>query len=466
MSSSTISPFYTTDLEVLKALMLDRSSFLDSVTDAVNYEGTKSDAAKMVAVLEKNAFLQLMPAFLTDADISIRNKAYLALGNLIASNNQAVAEAAFKCAYNALKDNKFALSAETARGVAYVLANMALRFSQWPNAKEIQGAVLCDKAPLLLCAKRNLTTDLHSSVKKDLLWVFKRLKSSLLEPTLLISLLEQEEKSTFKLALHLLGDQVSSDTFFESHCFEPTYEYLRGMLLKDAAPFGTTHEHLWMLSNLVTEGDMGQMFLEDEELFEAVANHIQLGEDSALVSESVWVISNSLAHTQLKDLSHFRLFEVCNVLQVFLQGDHGSSMIRDAAESHLQKVEAEINKRFPPMTPFIEPMADYYEYIMHEEDNTLPAEPQSPSKCPGFTIYNPPSAFDLLRKNLIFDMTSATVFDLITTLEANDLQFTPIPEGTTLTVDDLAALETRGFVIRRGCIGINPALTLAVYNSA
>ena len=492
-SFNRVSPFYTTDLEAMTALVLNRSAFLDSVTDAVTYEDKKPEAAQMVAVLEKNAFLQLMPAFLSDADISIRNKAYLALGNLIASNNRTVAEAAFKCAYNALKDNKFVFTAETARGIAYILANMALRFSQWPNAKDILGVVLYADAPLLFCAKRNLTADLPSSAKKDLLWVFKKLKSSLLEPTLLMSILEREEKNTFKLALYLLGEKVSSNKFFESHCFEETYDYLSGMLLKDESPFGTTHEHLWMLSNLVTESGMGLQFLQDEDLFEAVAKRIRLGEDNAVVTESVWVICNSLAHVQLADLSSFRLFEVCDALQVFLQGDHGSPLIRDEAEIYLQNVEAEINNRYPPTTPVVEPETVYddftfhgvkYEvkcsppttpvvepetvyddFTFHEEDYTLRTEMQPPCVCPGFTIYNPPSAATLLQKNIIYEFTSVTVFDLIKSLESNNLQFTPIPAGTKLTVEDLAALETRGFTIIRGHIGINPALSKAMYNA-
>jgi hypothetical protein len=211
MSSSSIAPFYTTDLEATTALVLDRSGFLDSVTDAVTYEDKDNNAAKMLSILatENSAFLSVFPALLTDVDVEIRNKAYLALGNLIASDNYAIAQVALKCAYNAVVNNKFVFTKETANGIAYVLTNMAMRFKQWPNVKEIPNIAVCAESPILLYAKTYLTADLPASVKRDMLWVFKKLKSSLLEPTFLINLLEQEEKKTFRIALHMLGEQVS-----------------------------------------------------------------------------------------------------------------------------------------------------------------------------------------------------------------------------------------------------------------
>lgn len=469
----------------MTALVLDRSSFLDSVTDAVTYEDKKSEAAKMVAVLEKTAFLSLMPVFLTDADSNIRKKAFLALGNLIASTNRAVAEAAFKCAFNALTSKKFVFTTETAAGIAYTLANMAMRINQWSNIKDILGAPLCIKTPIALYAKEHLTADLPSTVKHDLLWIYKRLEapcwktSAKLDPRLLISILEQTEKKTFKAALHLLGEQVADDKFFESHCFEETYNYLWDTLQKTEAPFGTTVEHLWMLSNLVTESGMGLQFLQDEEFFDAVSDHIRLSEDDRVVSEAVYVIVNSLAHVNLKNLAQFTLFDVRDVLQDFLQIGAGSSKIQKEADATLDKVEAEINARYPP-TPVVEEEDTVYEEngvdlevdydstwypTASERAEAIYAEAQPPCELPAFTIYNPPCAVDLLRKKIIFEFTSLTVYNLIMSVEANNLQFTPIPEGTSLTVEDLKALETRGYTIVRGCIGINPTISLAMYGS-
>jgi hypothetical protein len=489
-SFSTVAPFYTSDLEAMTALVLNRSSFLDSVTDAVTHEGKNSDATKMVSVLEKNAFLSLMPAFLTDADINIRKKAYLALGNLIASDNRAVAEVAFKCAYNALVDDKFVFTAETAPGISYVLANLAMRIAKWSNVKDILGNALYIKAPIALYVKEHLTTELSASVKHDLLWVFKHLErpcwktSAKLDPLLLISILEEEQKKTFKLALHLLGDQVADDQFFESHCFEETYDYLSYTLQKDKVPFDTTVEHLWMLSNLVTESGMGLLFLQDEDLFDAIATLIRLDDSVATTVEAVFVIMNSLHHVNLHDLAQFRLFEVRDLLSGFVKDNIGRANFRAEVETMLTKVDAEIRARFPPSTPVVEPEEEddtvYEEYgadmeidydsawypTASERAETIFSEAQPPCEIPAFSIFNPPSAVDLLRKKIIFEFTSATVFNLIQSLEANNLQFTPIPDGTTLTVEDLKALETRGYVIVRGAIGINPTITLALYGSA
>ena len=177
MSSSSIASFYTTDLEATTALVLDRSSFLDSVTDAVTYEDKDANAAKMVSILaaENSAFLSVFPALLTDVDVKIRNKAYLALGNLIASDNYAMAQVMLKCAHNAIVNKKFVFTKETANGIAYVLTNMATRFKQWPNVKEIPNIAVCAESPILLYAKTYLTADLPASVKRDMLWVFKKL---------------------------------------------------------------------------------------------------------------------------------------------------------------------------------------------------------------------------------------------------------------------------------------------------
>ena len=85
---------------------------------------------------------------------------------------------------------------------------------------------------------------------------------------------------------------------------------------------------------------------------------------------------------------------------------------------------------------------------------------------PSLSIFNPPSAVTLLLRKTVQEFTSETVYNLIRSVETNNLQFTPIPTGTTLTVEDLKSLEARGYVIVRGSIGINPAITLALYGTA
>jgi len=463
-SSSNVSSFYVSDVEIFKAVMLDRSSFLDSVTDAVTYEDKNSDATKMISILSNNAFLSLMPALLTDADINIRNKAYLALGNLIASNNRDMSVAALNCAYKALTDKKFVFTTETSHGIAFILTNMAMRYARWaqwfPNAN-------VNKNDVLLYAEEHLTADLPASVKRDLLWVFKELKSHfLLEPTLLITLLEQQQKKTFSTALRFLGDIVSDDKFFESHCFMPTYNYLRGMLLKNEAPFGTTLDHLWMLSNLVTESGMGLTFLQDYDLFEAVTDRIRHSKENLVVSEAVWVLLNSLVHVDLKDLSHFCVLDTHDVILDFLRGNRGTPIVRKEAPLACSKLMDFITTRYLPADD-VEDVEEDEEYE-DEEEIWYPATASEeaahpPCEISGFTLYNPPSAADLLQKRIVRGVTSAAVFNLVQILEANNLQFTPIPDDMALTAEDLKALETRGYAISGGRIGINPVLSMAFY---
>lgn len=478
--SSFIAPFYSSDLEAMTALVLNRSQFLDSVTDAVTYEDKMPDAAKMVSVLEKNAFLSLIPAFLTDADTSIRKKAYLALGNLIASDNRAVAEVAFKSAYGAFLTKKFDF-ANDAHGVAYVLGNMALRIKQWPEfyANNLDICV----TDILLYAKCHLTADLPSPVKHDLLWIFRQLDCAwMLTASRLIELLNQKEKKTFRTALYLLGELVSAD-ICPDDTVTPVYNYLEEALAKQVTPFKTKHEHLWMLSNLVLEDGVAKDFFDDQGFFDVVANVIRLDKDERSVIEAVYVIVNCLTRVPPRDLTHFRLLEVQDLLTIFLDHEFGRANFRTEVRDMLDKVNESVTARYVPVEV---PRTDDDESTVYEEtgmdmeidyeaswvptgseqaEAEIYAQAQPPCELPSFTIYNPPSAFELLRKRTVYEFTSATVYNLITALEANNLAFTPIPEGTTLTVEDLKILETRGFVIVRGSIGINPALTLAFYGT-
>ena len=98
----------------------------------------------------------------------------------------------------------------------------------------------------------------------------------------------------------------------------------------------------------------------------------------------------------------------------------------------------------------------------------MPCERPSVVVPPAAPLGNcyPPTALDLLLGDAVYAGTSRTVYNLIRSVEQNGCNFTPIPEDVVLTVTDLKSLESRGFVISRGYIGINTTLSTAFYGTA
>ncbi len=497
---STIASFYTTDLEATTALVLDRSGFLDSVTDAVNYEDKDNNAAKMVSILGTGAYFSILSVLLQDADATIRNKAFLALGNLIASDNDAVAKSAVKYAYNAISEMKNRRSPDIIHGLAYVLGNLAQYFARRGDHLAFPSAKPCYSSVVTRLAKEIVSADTPAKALRDLLWVFKHLKApTAVDTQTLIAILKKKEKKTFKTALYLLGEQVSELDFAsckEESDFtlcEELYDYLSFAIDTEfKAPFNTLVEHLWILSNLLVEPGMGSKFFQDGvdytySLYEDVLTIIRLGENRRAIPEAVWVLANALHHVKdLSTLSHFQLTEVADVLRMFLSMDIGGAQVQREATATIARIEAEITARTAPVAePETTTVYDDYNYDNYNDNNNYdeadfgPADmeidevfnypceiPCAPTTLPSLSIFNPPSAITLLQRKTVHEFTSETVYNLIRSVEANNLQFTPIPTGTTLTVEDLKALEQRGYSIVRGMVGINPAITVALYGTA
>ena len=63
-SSSTVSSFYTSDLDAITAFVMRRNEFLDLVTDAVTYENTNPNASAMLELLCNNTFIPLISRLL------------------------------------------------------------------------------------------------------------------------------------------------------------------------------------------------------------------------------------------------------------------------------------------------------------------------------------------------------------------------------------------------------------------
>jgi hypothetical protein len=91
--------------------------------------------------------------------------------------------------------------------------------------------------------------------------------------------------------------------------------------------------------------------------------------------------------------------------------------------------------------------------IPHIESN-IPCE---------ISMFTPPTALELLTKGFVPKKTSKVVYDLIRSVEANNLNYTPVPKDALLGVDDLMALEERGFSIQNGYVGISTRILYSYY---
>lgn len=507
MSASASTAFPTSALDVCSGFVLDRAHFLDQITDAVNVEDSNRDAEKMLSLLQSNQLINIVGRCLSDASKKINRKALLALGNLMASDNAAVGDDAHAVAMKALDPvlRDLGKSEKLASGVGFVLRNLAKFGATDDDVPQKVSAIVSEMIA-------RYAGDSNDEILFDLLWAAIQLQCfKQVDTGSLLAILAYPRNSITYPALSLLGDQLSEDEY-DTHYHDVTYDVLRALLLEERGR-NTLHLALWCLTNLVVEGWMGERFLQDEELRAFISN---LAECSAVrkahvAREAMYVLANAIAKTDLAPL--------------FEDNDE----LRDSLYTTLQKADAQCLSAsdHKALTEAITKVGAFYEVETEEEtdeeetdeeeastivEEVIPEEEDGVPTYPDlsgviFEIHNP-SAFegtddknvDNLFANLNLPCerptpndynfnqclgtyypqnalsiiahinsaygTSKTVFDLINRVSNNSGAFTAIEDNVTLTIKDLKDLEIRGYVVMRGCVGINPAITKALYPDA
>jgi len=488
-SSSTVS-YFTSELEVMMAFVLDRSKFLDTVTDAVTYETHDPAAERMIALLENQTFLLTIPALLCDKDLKVRSKAYLALGNLIASDNRKIAQMAFGVAVKGFKYVERGFKEqETFAGSAYALHNIAMRIRDWKElGQDHVKSLVVDTA----CAKMNME-ECTPAAMRDLLHTVHMLGSAADVPTeVLLRLVSTKAKGIHKTALKMLGEQLS-DTDFKLAFVRPAYDCYRGLILNGQYNSVGWQEVFWGFSNVVVEDGIADHFLADDDLLctiieIATAHHAYVGE-----CEATWVLVNAIAKADVKLPPIDKLHTIVDTIQTFLANYNiVKGNIYSSSQEALEKINTEFVRRFPPEEdyeteededameidedstvmgwPITTPAHDEYESLWREINKQCESDDRYglPCELPSLNTttadYTPPTAAQLLDATKSYDKTSKIVFELINSVVMGGGAFMAMPDNTVLTKADLVAIESRGFVIIRGSIGVNPLLSAAFYS--
>lgn len=481
------------------AFVTDRSTFLDTVTDAIEFESSDPKAQKMIELLAGNtAFLLTIPALLNDKDHSVRSKTCLALGNLIASDNNKMSTMAFGIAKRSVKYilNCFE-DAATVDGAAYVVHNIALRLS---GQKDEATAELC--ATILDAAKANIGRDIRISAARDLLYAIKRVGSYKDAPTaVLLKLIRSNSKSAQRIALDMLADQISEENFDDAFLV-PSYDCLRDHILSKRDTFDSFvwRAGVWAFANLMTEDGMADRFVQDEQMLDKMIAISAVNPSYYARSEAAWSLVNATVKGTISVFTDDVMHKIYNALHTF-QGKerkdgflstHLGEAIREAetllvdemasimygwkrpfSSNSTNDVPMEIDSDAASGLP-AGPMKNYIDVgawakaVSYEDqgyetyDAAAAAAAAAEMEEEEYEDENyAPSAMELLAYEADFGHASPTVCSLIDSVARNNNAFTPIPETVTLTVADLRALECRGFIIVRGALGINPLLTTA-----
>lgn len=468
------------------AFVLDRAKFLDTVTDAVTYETNDPAAERMIALLENQTFLLTIPALLCDKDLKVRNKAYLALGNLIASDNRKISQMAFGVAVKGFKyvERGFTES-ETFAGAAYVLHNIGVRIRDWKElGQDHIKSLVVDTA----CAKLR-AGDCTNAAICDLLHTVHMIGKATDVPTdVLLRLVSKKAKGVYRTALKMLGEQISEEDFKLTHA-RSAYDCYRDLLINGRLNVDTLREVLWGFSNIVVEEGIADHFLADHDAREEIISVATLDNTYNIEAEATWVLLNAVSKADMTVPPLDVLQGIADSVQTFLANyDADNCQIYAAAQETLENIRAEYNRRCPPFEPETESETDEDAMEIDEDDDVLPPTAEEdyealwreitqswecdvcpPCELPSLTPvrladYSPPSAIQILEMRRNYGTTSMTVNNLINSVVDNQGAFTPLPDNVALTKADLAAIDARGFTIVRGNIGINPLLSTAVYS--
>jgi hypothetical protein len=428
--------FYTSNLEVNTAMILDLSEFLDKVTDAVNCESTNSDAARMVAILVSNDFIRLIARLADPKRPKIASKALLALGNLINSDN----DTASKLALGSTVKNLQAICdcfkyTHSRNGAAYLSVCLAKHFAK-TSANVEQRRILVNA--LIEALTDSLGVHTSDMALKDMLQSVDILSESRRVSTnLLLHILDTNKNSSVRcVALNLLEDHSAEN--FDQYALRSMNILLK--LLPNSYN-NEMHKILHVLSNIVVEAGMADVFLSDSNSVSEVCSCIP--DNNAL-----WVIGNAVNKcSDLATVPEQSIDSIAAVIGSFIPNDDigyklKNEIIHKIEAPRYPHTESETSELYAPSSP-IAPTEE------HSENNS----------------YYPDDAYSLLSLKLPTNGTSRVVYDLIGKIANSIEYYISIPDDIQFTVKDLKDLEDRGFIISRGYLTINPALISAIYRS-
>jgi len=529
ITSSTIgannkSTFYNTDLEARTAFVLNRRGFLNKVRDAVLEETENKFAANMLHLLGENGYFEIIARLVNDPNGKIARRAMLVMSNLFASDygyirNESLEYGQHMCdaVYDTLLNTE---NVRLRRAAAYYLANYVKFFFSKTIVRDF--VTNFDYDFLFTCKDSNVTRDLlwgfrvgaPSSVPFHFL-------------TDVIGCRDTKAKE-FMPVIEILGDLAQTDLGGEKAvaiCDALLYD---GGIYR-AKKFGTRflREALFTLANVLCEVPAASRLLDREANWYAdseitflteLANH----EDDVVATEATHCLVNAVMNAERESiltLSEEFLSDITPLPQV----QRNVSEARDRLVAfHVEEKEAELAARsamdyiynrinacddcfceeeVEATIPIDEEeVLSEIENAMNEDEDMEIDEDASSAPAPASASYVSPlwnlpcdrpdnninnsnnnlgneqnggvcgdsyyvcTALDILTHNRRYNVSRA-VYDLVNLVSANPSDYTPIPANLALTGKDLQTLESLGYCIGHGAIGINP-LVAAMVSSA
>jgi hypothetical protein len=451
---------------------VDRNAFLDTVADAVIVEDTCDSANKMISMLANGPYIGIIGNLLGHKDVEVRNKAFLALGNLIASNIRAVSSVATDIAIKVLSLIEAGIAVDATRNNAiYVASNIVRSRTSASLSSE-------SRAKIATLLANEFNKDTHNPcVDPDLLYAIDHISAgSKVCPNKLFTTLSaprafKNKADLGKAALRILGDQMSDD--FPATYHQDAYYTLRYVMLKHGGIVSDEvfTELLWVLSNLVVEPGMGLQFLKDDTFASLVCDAILTGcegEVTPYAREAVWVVANAFKLVPDLDMIEEDQLTMFSDSLLVAQSSITNTTQQDLINETLNAITNELRIRNDDDVISVHSGSDMD--IDYDEVPSLinTAEPgpvaapviSIPAPAPAGNCF-PPNAIDLLMGAGAYIGTSRAVFDLIKSLEMSDTRTAEIPDAFALTGSDLRALHALGYCVMNGRLAINPMITMA-----
>lgn len=470
-----MSPQYT-ELSARTAFILDRKKFLNDIINTMQGDEEASACKALLTVLLDNDYIPLVARLMGDTDQETRDFASWAMGNLVGADTKPVADAAVAAAMEQLSvvfENMRSPCLPLQRAASFLLCNL----NRLTESMEIRDHVM----GLL---ENEDVHDFPKMTRMDLLAILgrnvDRTHYNYRALNSLLNLFTEASNDELLYLLRILGD-VTANQAIHPEQFELVYDLVEGLL------YGDKHEKkfktiLWLLSNVIADGGAADVFVEHGLLFNRVCELATAKDRHVTRYNALFCLANCIACIR-SDAKK----EWLRCSEEFRAAFGDTQMNRNNFQSTLDILAALDNAAAPVPVPV--PAADDNRSSSSDFDdmpdlidangNVVYEQPcersglynsgcwcnekqeQAPAPATPFAQvpFGPvPSAIDLCmggsRNNL-----SSTVRYLVGFVVNATEKWTALPPDTLLTVKDLCALESLGYMVSRGYIGINPYLT-------
>jgi hypothetical protein len=404
----------------MSAFIKDRTKFLKTIVEAVNCESTNIDAQNCVKLFEDSPIFRFLPSLIAENN-EICENSFLALGNLISSDNKTVAYVAAHTAFNHFKLIKECFNnhetAKAASYIVYALSNLELTIDQ--------------KNTLIDLAKIHVKSN-TSQIAFEMLEIIKNFGDCYDIPIdLLLKFANLPKVKIQKWALQLISDQVSNNKFDTTYS-KKVYDYLRSLILTSNNIIAA-----FTLANLMTIDNNGDYLFTDNDFLNSITTIMQQNVAAKNI-EYCWILLNSFHTVNKSKLNDDTLTKLETALKLFagkLTLTQFDKMCCNVNET-IDKINKLKNSRIP-LT-----------------DDILDMEVDEDASVSQTNLYYPPHAYELCKKYFPPVATSKTVYDLIQRLKESETLYVDIPKTTQFNVDDLNNLADLGYEIENGRLEI------------